>query len=93
MLIKCLIRHLKEGANGNYHHAHAADDCSLEGNANERGCINLSVTQFTTADIPDYVMDNLARALLEAVDRFYRDPENVRKFEEWKARKAAEASV
>lgn len=38
-------------------------------------------------DIPDHVMDNLAYALREAVDRFYRDPENVRKFEAWKAAK------
>lgn len=39
--------------------------------------------------IPDHIMEDLARGLLEAVDRFYRDPENVRKFEEWKAAKAA----
>lgn len=44
-------------------------------------------------DIPDHVMDNLARALLEAARRFYDDPENVRKFEEWKASKAKEANA
>lgn len=53
----------------------------------------MSTIQVTPADIPDYVMDNLAYALLEAVDRFYRDPENVRRYEEWEARKAAEASA
>ena len=47
----------------------------------------------TPDDLPDYVKDNLARALLDAAKRFYQDPENLRKFEEWKARKAAEASA
>lgn len=42
--------------------------------------------------IPDHVMDSLARATLEAVQRFYQDPENVRKFEEWKARKEKEGT-
>lgn len=32
-------------------------------------------------------MRNLCRATLEAVKRFYEDPENVRRFEEWKARR------
>lgn len=39
--------------------------------------------------IPDHVMDSLARGLVEAARRFYEDPDNVRKFEEWKARKEA----
>lgn len=43
------------------------------------------------ADIPEHVMDSLARALLDAARRFYSDPENVRKFEEWKARKAEDS--
>jgi len=47
----------------------------------------------TPDDLPDYVKDNLAPALIDAARAFYQDPENVRKFEEWKARKAAEASV
>lgn len=47
----------------------------------------------TPEDLPDYVKDNLARALLDAAKVFYQDPENMRKFEEWKARKAAEASA
>lgn len=31
---------------------------------------------------------NLAQAFLSAAKRFYGDPENVRKFEEWKREKA-----
>ena len=31
---------------------------------------------------------NLAQAFLSAAKRFYEDPENVRKFEEWKREKA-----
>lgn len=42
--------------------------------------------------IPDHIKNTLARGLLAAADRFYRDPENVRRFEEWKARKAAEGA-
>lgn len=47
----------------------------------------------TPADIPEHVKDTLARGLMYAVRRFYSDPENVRRFEEWKARKEAEASA
>lgn len=53
----------------------------------------MNSTKVTPADIPDHIRDRLARALLEAARRFYSDPENVRKFEEWKARQAAEESV
>lgn len=42
-------------------------------------------------DVPAHVMDSLARNLIEACNRFYADPENVRRFEEWKARKEAAA--
>lgn len=31
---------------------------------------------------------NLAQAFLSAAKRFYEDPENVRKFEEWRREKA-----
>lgn len=34
--------------------------------------------------IPKFQMDMLCRTLLESVRRFYEDPENVRKYEEWK---------
>lgn len=44
-------------------------------------------------DIPDHVKDMLARSLADAVRRFMSDPENVRGFEEWKARKAAEQAT
>lgn len=37
--------------------------------------------------ISEVDMRNLCRATLEAVKRFYEDPENVRRFEEWKARR------
>ena len=56
------------------------------------GSVEVSA-QVTPADIPDYVMDNLARALIDAARQFYSDPENVRKYEEWKARKEAEAKA
>lgn len=41
-------------------------------------------------DMPDHVKDTLARGLLRACKRFFADPENQRRFEEWMARKAAE---
>lgn len=47
----------------------------------------------TPADIPEHVMDSLARATIDAAKRFYSDPENVRKYEEWKAKKEAEAKA
>ena len=39
--------------------------------------------------IPEHIKDTLARGLLEAALRFYQDPENVRKFQEWKAKRDA----
>ncbi len=35
-------------------------------------------------DIPESVMRELAIATLEWAKKFYEDPENVRKFEEWR---------
>lgn len=32
-------------------------------------------------------VESLARALLPAIEEFYSDPENVRKFEEWQAKR------
>lgn len=49
-------------------------------------------TPVTPADLPAHVKDNLARALIDAARTFYQDPENVRRFEEWKARKSDEAT-
>ena len=34
--------------------------------------------------IPRVKMNNLCRAILAATERFYQDPENVRRFEKWK---------
>lgn len=61
--------------------------------SNRRERFKLNSTKVTPADIPDHVKDSLARALLDAARRFYSDPENVRRFEEWKARKAAESTA
>lgn len=44
-------------------------------------------------DIPDHVRESLARNLFAACQRFYSDPENMRRFEEWKARKIAEEAA
>lgn len=40
--------------------------------------------KFDFSQIPEVEARNLARAFYEAAKRFYEDPENVRKFEEWK---------
>ncbi len=37
--------------------------------------------------LSEYQTEQLARATYEACQRFYADPENVKKFEEWKANK------
>lgn len=39
-----------------------------------------------TPSDPD--MENLAQAIVTAAQKFFGDPENVRKFEEWKRMKA-----
>ena len=54
---------------------------------------NNSSGAVTPSDIPEHVMDTLARTLLRAAERFYQDPENLRRFEEWKARRDAQASL
>ena len=41
-------------------------------------------TQITNTDV-----SNLAQAIVTAAQKFYEDPENVRKFEEWKRQKQA----
>lgn len=35
-------------------------------------------------DIPEIVVQELAIAALEGAKKFYEDPENVRKYEEWR---------
>lgn len=37
------------------------------------------------SQIPEWQMNQLCRTLLDACKRYYSDPENVRKYEEWKA--------
>lgn len=43
--------------------------------------------------IPDHVKDSVARNTVYAIRRFYDDPENARKFEEWKAKKEKEGGL
>lgn len=35
--------------------------------------------------IPEWQMNQLCSALLDACKKYYSDPENMRKYEEWKA--------
>lgn len=49
-----------------------------------------STIKIDTQKIPKIEMDILARRLIEAMKVFYSDPENLRGFEEWKARKKEE---
>ena len=44
----------------------------------------------TTEDIPQYDINNLARAVLRAVKKAFQDPQIQAEFEEWKRKKAAE---
>ena len=37
------------------------------------------------SQIPERQMNGLCKALLDACKRYYSDPENLRKYEEWKA--------
>ena len=43
----------------------------------------------STMQIPESDAANLAKAFLSATQKFFEDPENVRKFEEWRRKKAA----
>lgn len=43
-------------------------------------------------EIPAIELRLLCKAVLEATQRFYEDPENVRRFEEWRAAREKEAS-
>ena len=45
-----------------------------------------------TSQIPAIEMQLLSATILEAAQRFYEDPENVRRFEEWRAAREKEAS-
>lgn len=41
----------------------------------------------TREDVPEHILDSMARGVVIAMEAFYADPENVRKFEEWKAQR------
>ena len=41
-------------------------------------------------DIPQHVMDSLARALLPAIMRFYESEDNLKAFEEWYKNKSSQ---
>lgn len=46
----------------------------------------------TREDVPEYVMSQLARCLLEtmpAIEAYFNDPENEKKYQEWKAARDA----
>ena len=41
--------------------------------------------------IPDLELEILASTVIDAAQKFYSDPENIRKFEAWKAQRNADA--
>ena len=41
--------------------------------------------QIDVSKIPEWKMNQLCRAILDACRRYYSDPENMREYEEWKA--------
>lgn len=42
-------------------------------------------SKIDVSQIPEWQMNRLCRTLLDACKRYYSDPENVRKYEKWKA--------
>lgn len=56
-----------------------------DGNVVEQQSYNLE-----NVHISDFAVRSLARTLLPKVREFYSDPENVKRFEEWKALQEAE---
>lgn len=49
--------------------------------------------KINTCAIPDLELKILSSTLLDAVQKFYSEPENVRKFEAWKALRNANAGL
>ena len=43
--------------------------------------------------IPKIQVDILSRTLLTAMERFYSDPDNLRRFEEWKQSEEGQACI
>ena len=54
--------------------------CDENGTSNSQEKFNLE-----NISLSDWQKEQLARATLEACRRFYSDPENVKKYEAWKA--------
>ena len=44
-------------------------------------------------DIPEFQRKQLVKATYEACKKFYSDPKNVERFEQWKAEKEKQANV
>lgn len=42
------------------------------------------------SSIPEFVGRDIGRTFLELVEKFYEDPENVKEFEEWMAKRHKE---
>ncbi len=51
------------------------------------------MAKFDLSQIPAVERRKLGKTFLEAVERFYSDPENVRKFEEWQRGRDATRAV
>lgn len=51
-----------------------------------------SPVRFDISQIPAIEIQLLSATILEAAQRFYEDPENVRRFEEWRTAREKEAS-
>lgn len=47
--------------------------------------MNNQPPKIDVSQIPEWQKNQLCRTLLDACKRYYSDPENVRKYEEWKA--------
>lgn len=54
----------------------------MENTRNSETKVKIDVSQ-----IPKYQVDLLCHDILEGCKKFYSDPENVKKFEEWKAKR------
>lgn len=48
----------------------------------KKNTVNIDLTQ-----VPKYQMELLCHDILDGCKKFYADPENVKKYEEWKSKK------
>ena len=53
-----------------------------DGNVTSKESYNLE-----NISVSQWQMDQLAKTILDACKRFYADPENVKKYEKWKAKR------